>query len=91
MEVNVVRERQEILDREFLELRARLLEIAASFDRLQRSDGEPDVREQLIARGLEILSDSDPEKAERIQLLFSREYSPDWRTEFGIQDSRINS
>ncbi|MGI9519235.1 MAG: hypothetical protein ACR2NP_19450 [Pirellulaceae bacterium] len=75
---------QEIFDREFLEIRAKLLELAASFDRLERGSGEMDERSQLIARGLEILSDPADGKAERIQVLFSREYSADWRDEFGL-------
>ncbi len=75
---------QEIFEREFLELRSKLLELAASFDRMQRGPGEPDQRARLVALGLDILRDDNGDKAARIQVLFSREYSPDWRVEFGI-------
>ena len=35
-------------------------------------------------RALEILGDDGPDRAERFQLLFSREYEADWRERFGI-------
>lgn len=76
----------EIVDREFLELRARLLELAASFDRIGRADHPgPDSRMRLVEIGLTILADDEPDKARRIQQLFSREYSPGWRGEFGME------
>lgn len=75
-----------VLDREYLELRAKILELAASFDRLDRSDGSvaEDARMALIQKGLDILKSSDPGRAEAVQLLFSREYSDQWRTELGV-------
>lgn len=76
---------QEIIDREFLEIRAKILELAASFDRIERADGSADERLEKVARGLEILGDSASGKAKRIQVLFSREYSDSWRSDFGIQ------
>ena len=76
----------QILDREFLEMRAKLLELAACLDRLQRGDGPPvqDERTQRIAQGLEILAEGDSGRAERIQNLFSRPYDPDWRRSFEL-------
>lgn len=75
-----------VLDREFLEIRAKILELAASFDRLDRGDGkiENDPRMNLIREGLKLLEDPQTGRAEKIQLLFSREYSDSWRNEFGI-------
>lgn len=77
---------EEILDREFLEIRAKILEIAASFDRLERSDGTvgDDSRMQLIRQGIDILQSGGSDHAERIQQLFSRPYSPDWRDTFQL-------
>ena len=75
-----------VLDREFLEIRAKLLELAASFDRLDRG-GEgvsDDPRMPRIHRGLEILQRKEGGRAEAIQLLFSREYDEGWRKAFGI-------
>jgi len=72
---------QEVLEREFLEIRAKLLQLAASFDRLDRGAGSVvgDARYDLIRRGLEILSSEAPDKAEQLQLLFSRNYDDDWQ------------
>ena len=76
----------QILDREFLELRARLLELAASFDRMERADENcnGDRRMELIIKGLAILSNDSENKAPQIQQLFSREYSSSWRQEFEV-------
>lgn len=75
-----------VLDREYLEIRARLLELAASFDRLDRGDGDVsnDPRTERIRQGLNILLRDEPGRAEAIQLLFSREYEPGWRKTFGV-------
>jgi len=77
---------QAVLDREFLELRAKLLELAASFDRLDRGGGiSPDDRRlQLIRVGLKVLLDETGDRAEQIQLIFSRPYDDDWQKEFGL-------
>ena len=72
----------EVLNREFLEIRARLLHIAASLDRMDRADGSVagDPRLDAIRRALAILADDDAERAEKIQLLFSRTYDADWQS-----------
>ena len=77
---------RDVLDREFLEIRAKLLELAASFDRLGRGDGDVrgDRRMELIRKGLDILRRDEGGRAEAIQLLFSREYEEDWRKKFGV-------
>ena len=77
----------EILDREFFEIRAKILEIAAAFDRLDRSIGEisHDARLKLIEEALNVLQQLDHEdRAEQVQLIFSREYNDHWQEEFGI-------
>lgn len=76
----------QVLDREYLEIRAKILELAASFDRIQRGGGsvEQDARFQLLRTALQSLLTTDEDRAEQIQLLFSLEYDPDWRTAFGI-------
>jgi hypothetical protein len=70
----------EVLNREFLEVRARLLHIAASLDRLDRAEGSvaSDARLDKIRQALAILSDAEADRAEKIQLLFSRPYDSDW-------------
>ncbi len=77
-----------VLDREFLEIRAKILELAASFDRLARGDEDSianDPRLLLIKQGLEILQEKQEGRAERIQLLFSQPYEPAWRKEFDME------
>ncbi len=74
----------EILDREFLETRCKLLEVAAALDRLDRADGPvtTDPRRQKIERALGILTNARGNRAEQLQMLFSLDYEPDWRTKF---------
>lgn len=76
----------EVLNREFLELRAKILELGASFDRMDRGDGsvDEDPRRELLEKGIEILQSTDSNRAERIQLLFSLDYHDDWPQQFQI-------
>lgn len=77
-----------ILNREFLELRAKVLELAASLDRLNRAEGavDDDPRLAKLRRGLEILLSPDADRAERVQLLFSRAYNEDWPTALQVPE-----
>jgi hypothetical protein len=61
------------LDREFLGIRCRLIELAAAMDRIDRSGGSSadDARRLHIRRGLEILLSDASNRAERVQLEFS--------------------
>ena len=73
-----------ILEQEFLPLRARLLEVAAAMDRLERG-GEllpGDGRVAKIRAALDALRDPGADRAEQVQLLFSRPYEDDWRENF---------
>ncbi|REK19076.1 MAG: hypothetical protein DWQ37_02635 [Planctomycetota bacterium] len=74
----------EVLDREFLEIRARLLQVAASLDRIERAEGavDDDPRLMKIRQALEILAGGDEQRAEKIQLLFSRPYEANWLATF---------
>jgi hypothetical protein len=71
-----------ILERHYLELRCALLEMAASLDRLERAGGftevKGDARLKRIQDGLKILASAGTDRAERIQMLFSDVYDPDW-------------
>ena len=80
----------ELLDREFLEVRAKLLQVAASFDRFDRADGSvgDDPRMAKIREALQVLSGSDADRAEQLQLIFSREYQEGWQEKFQILASR---
>lgn len=76
----------QVLDREFLELRAKVLELAAAFDRLDRAEGEivKDPRWQRLHTALEVLKRPSSDRAEQVQMVFSREYEPDWRDSFDV-------
>ncbi|MCY2988619.1 MAG: hypothetical protein NTY19_12235 [Planctomycetota bacterium] len=76
----------EVFDREFLEIRAKVLEVAACFDRLDRAPGtvEQDPRMVRLRQVIGLLLDASPDRAERTQLVFSREYDEDWRKKFGL-------
>jgi hypothetical protein len=76
----------EVLNREFLEVRAKILEIAAVMDRMDRADGavHDDPRMARIQRGLEILRSNQSDRAEQIQLTFSLPYEAEWRSQFAL-------
>lgn len=78
----------QVLDRHYLEVRAKLLEIAATLDRVDRAADAESVDhqrlEQLMA-GLQILQQAGvTDRAEQIQQLFSRAYDAQWRSEFEV-------
>ena len=77
---------KDVLQREFLEIRAKLLEVAAAFDRLDRAEGDvaDDPRLAKIRRALVLLQETEPTRAEQMQLLFSRAYDQEWQRDFGF-------
>ncbi|MGE3822398.1 MAG: hypothetical protein AB7I30_23535 [Isosphaeraceae bacterium] len=81
------RTQDEVLNRDCLEIRSRILDLAAALDRHDRATAgspHPDPRMHLIHEGLEVLLHPDPDRAETIQTLFSLGYDPDWRAQFGL-------
>jgi hypothetical protein len=88
-----------VLDRVYLEIRCKLLDIAACLDRVARAQTtettdaqttraergavSPDARLVQIAKGIEILSSPGFDRAERIQMLFSDPYIPQWNRREG--------
>ena len=73
---------QSILDRVYLEVRAKLLEVAASLDRIDRADDaaqlQRDPRMEQITKAIQILKTGRLDRAEQIQLTFSDTYTPTW-------------
>lgn len=63
----------DVLDREFLGIRCRLVELAAALDRIDRAGGPrpDDPRWLQIRRSLDILTRSDAGRAEGVQIVFS--------------------
>lgn len=76
---------KEILDRNFLEIRSKILELAAAMDRVERA-GSPEDQPlwAQIQQGIGHLQSGQANRAERIQLLFSRPFETDWRNKFGL-------
>ena len=81
------RDAAEVLDRDFLQIRSRILDVAAALDRLDRAperhNHPPDPRINQIREALEALLVPEPSRAETIQLIFSLEYDPEWRVRKG--------
>jgi hypothetical protein len=80
-----------VLDRDFLDVRGKILEVAAALDRLDRSPSPhqgdaPDRRLAQLHQALEALLIPDADRAETIQRIFSIDYHPDWRERFGLTD-----
>ena len=77
------REALEVLDRNFLETRGKILEIAAVLDQIDRAPAHhhlhPDPRVGQIRQALEALCEPGPGRSETIQLIFSLEYDQNWR------------
>lgn len=69
------------LDREFLTLRARLIDLAAGFDRIGRGEGSlnEDPRWMQLRRAVDVLASQESSRAERMQMHFSLPYDPAWR------------
>jgi hypothetical protein len=70
-----------VFDREFLGVRARLIELGAAMDRIQRDPGCSGRNPQCdkIRQALEILLGDTPNKSEQIQLVFSLPYEENWQ------------
>jgi hypothetical protein len=86
-----MRAADQILDETFLEVRAKLLEVAATLDRIDRSadegaplsDDKTGQRRQ-VDEAIRICLSEGPDRAERLQKLCSREYESGWRKQMQI-------
>ena len=78
---------QELLDREFPGIRSRLIDLAASLDRIERAEGAAaaDPRFDRIRRSLEILGGRENHRAEQLQQVFSLPYENDWMAAYGLR------
>ncbi|MGB1126609.1 MAG: hypothetical protein ACPG4Q_15520, partial [Phycisphaeraceae bacterium] len=67
--------RDKVVDRYFMEHRAKLLDVAAFLDRLDRSeapaDADDDFRVEALQRAIALLIDEKGERAKRVLELFS--------------------
>jgi len=82
------RDALQVLDRDFFEIRCKILEIAASLDRIDRAPAHhgdhPDPRLSQVRQALDALREPGPGRAETIQLIFSLEYDPAWKRTLGV-------
>jgi len=58
--------RQKVLDLYFMEARAKLIDLAAFLDRVDRAEGPDDFRIKAFRRALTELQKADPERAKRV-------------------------
>ena len=77
-----------ILDREFLEMRRRLIDLAASVDRVERGNDAGamtnDPRMRLLRDAVRVLAEGKQDRAARMQMHFSDGYVAEWRDKFGM-------
>lgn len=86
------RDAADVLNRDFLDTRSRILEVAAALDRLDRAPGRagdpPDRRLAQLRQAIEALLEPGPGRAETIQRLFSLEYDGNWQEKYEILETR---
>ncbi len=74
----------QVLDREFLDIRHRIIDVAATLDRIEKGEGadsaRSDPRMVQLTEAIRLLIDGKPQRAERVQMIFSDSYDPNWRT-----------
>jgi hypothetical protein len=81
-----VRSLNDVFEQEFLPIRAKLLEVAASLDRLDRASGTltSESRSAQVHAAIHALLRPGDDRAEQIQLIFSRPFEDDWREKFEV-------
>ncbi|MDA8745766.1 hypothetical protein N9N28_14125 [Rubripirellula amarantea] len=81
------RNADQILAESFLDVRAKLLEVAATLDRVDRAgklDQEQEQQRGKILEAMQICMSDSANRAEQLQHLFSRPFDPQWRTEMKL-------
>ena len=73
---------QMVLDRYFLELRCKVLDVAAGLDRLAQAPGfervSGDERLSKLKEALSVLMEGGSDRAARVQMIFSDPYQKNW-------------
>lgn len=77
-----------LLDQEYLEIREKILQLAASFDRIDRADGreeiDDDARWAKLRQAVDVLGTGGSGRAERVQMVFSLPYAKHWPEQLGV-------
>jgi len=72
-----------VVNRYFLEMRAKVLDVAAALDRIERAEGSERVRADgrllKLRQAVDILLDGQPDRAARVLMVFSDTYEPGWK------------
>ena len=86
-----MRAADQILQETYLEVRAKLLEVSATLDRIDRSIAQGNelspasqAKRNQINQAIEICISDGHDRAKRLQQLFSREYQADWRMQMKV-------
>ena len=76
----------DLIDGELLGIRSRLIDLAATLDRIDRAEGAvaDDPRLATIRQCLGVIADTKPGRAEQLQLLFSLPYKDDWKSQYDL-------
>jgi hypothetical protein len=73
----------QVLDTYFLEARSKLLDLAAILDRIDRGPNATRLRDDprlaRIRQAVELLGGAGPDRAAKMQELFSLPYDPNWQ------------
>lgn len=72
---------RQILDRHYLEIRSKILDLAASLDRVDRAPDDSvqdDPRLAKLRGGIELLLTTATDRATQVQMLFSDAYVENW-------------
>jgi hypothetical protein len=83
-----VRSSSDVFEQEFLPIRAKLLEVAAALDRLDRASGSvaSESRRTQVHAAIQALLRPEEDRAEKVQLIFSRPFEDDWREKLRIRE-----
>jgi hypothetical protein len=88
MNDSMARNSDVIFSESFLEMRAKLLEVAATLDRIDRAESKLSSDQQALRRkidqAIEICASHGGDRAQKLQHLFSREFDPNWRSEMNV-------
>lgn len=70
-----------MLDREFLDIRCRILDIASALDRIDQHDNtnHTDPRMNKMIDAIQLLTNQPQDRTQKIQMIFSDPYDPNWK------------
>ena len=91
MNVKTASDAEAVLTREQFKIRAKLIEIAAILDRIDRAGGDVahDARMLEIRKSLKVLSaeNSGSDRSAQIQMIYSREFDSQWKKNLKLNES----